>query len=188
MQPLQVTFRNLPPSEALEAAIRERADRLSRFYPRIMSCRVAVEATSVRHTKGNVYRVRIDVTVPGAELVFGRDPSAPHAHEDAYVAIREAFDGIRRQLQDHARRQRGEVKSHVSPPHGRVARFFPQQGYGFIQTEDDRELYFHAHSVLNGAFDRLDVGDEVRFTEEEGEEGPQASTVALLGKESRRAS
>ncbi|MCC6551823.1 MAG: ribosome-associated translation inhibitor RaiA [Polyangiaceae bacterium] len=179
---LQVTYRNLPPTPAIEEAIQEKAARLGKFFPRIMSCRVAVEATSHRHMRGNVYRVRIDVTVPGAELVIGRDPSAPHAHDDVYVAIREAFDGIRRQLQDHARRQRGFVKSHEQPPHGRVARFFPQQRYGFIETADDREIYFHANSVLDGAFDRLEVGDEVRFTEEEGEEGPQASTVVLIGK------
>jgi len=183
---LQITFRDFPSSPAIEAAIREKVAWLVRFYPRIMGCRIAVEASSHRRMKGSVYRVRIDLTVPGAEIVFGRDPSAPHAHEDVYMAIREAFDGVRRQLQDHARVQRGHVKrARVSPPHGRVTRFFPQQRYGFVETEDGYEVYFHANSVLDGAFDRLEVGAEVRFEEEEGEHGPQASTVALVGKEGR---
>jgi cold shock CspA family protein len=185
MNQVQVTFHNLPPSEAIESLIREKAAWLERFYPRTMSCRVVVELSSHRRTKGIVYHVRIDLTVPGAELVWGRDPSTAHAHEDAYLAVREAFDGMRRLLQDHARRQRGEVKTHVSAPHGRVIRFFPQQGYGFIEAEDGREIYFHEHSVLEGGFERLEVGAEVRFEEEQGIDGPQASTVALV-QERRR--
>lgn len=185
---LQITFRDFPSSPAVEAVLREKVAWLFRFYPRIVGCRIAVEASSHRHTKGNVYRVRIDLTVPGAEIVFARDPSSPSAHEDVYGAIQEAFNGVRRQLQDHARVQRGHVKrARVSPPHGRVTRFFPQQRYGFVEAEDGHEVYFHANSVLDGAFERLEVGAEVRFEEEEGEDGPQASTVALVGKEGRRA-
>jgi ribosomal subunit interface protein len=179
--PLQITFRNLPHSDAVEAAIRERAAKLDRFHPHIISCRVAVEAQTRSHVKGNVFHVRIDVTVPGAELVVGRDPGEPAAHQDVYVAIRDAFDGIRRKLQDHARKMRGDTKQLVGPPHGRVTKFFPQQGYGFLETPDEREVYFHEHAVLNGGFNRLQVGTEVRFTEELGNEGPQASTVAIVG-------
>jgi ribosomal subunit interface protein len=180
MNNVQVSFHHVPPSDAIDALIRERAARLERFFPRIINCRVTVEASRQGHGKGNVYRIRVDVTVPGAEIVAGRDPAGHHAHEDAYTAVRDAFDTMRRLLQDHTRKQRGEVKVHVAPPHGRVVRFFPQQGYGFIETGDGHEIYFHENSVLDGGFQRLEVGTEVRYEEEDGDEGPQASTVAIV--------
>ena len=178
--PLQVTFRNMEASEAVEQAVQEKAAKLERFYDRIMGCRVMVEAVTRRHHQGNLYRVRIDLTVPGRELVVSREPGLDHAHEDVYVAIRDAFDAIRRQLEDHARRRRHQVKRHEPPPHGRVSQLFPD--HGFIETPDGREIYFHRNSVLNGGFDHLQVGTEVAFTEEEGIKGPQASTVRPLGK------
>ena len=72
--PLQITFRNMPPSEAIEDNIREKLSKLESFYDRIMSCRVIVEAPHRHHRKGNVYEVRIDLTVPGGELVINRSP------------------------------------------------------------------------------------------------------------------
>lgn len=180
--PLQVTFRGMDPSPAVEASVREKAERLDRYYDRIMSCRVIVEASHKHHNKGNLYHVRVDVTVPEGEIVASRDPGKDHSHEDVYVAIRDAFDAVRRQLEDYARRRRQDVKSHEPPPHGVVAELVPEQDYGRIRTPDGREIYFHRNSVLNAAFDRLKVGDEVRFDEEMGDAGPQASTVRLVGK------
>src|SRR3990170_3518334 len=112
--PLQVTLRDISPSEAIEAYIRERATKLDGFYDRIMSCRVAVEAPVRHHRKGGPFKVRIDLTVPGAELVVNRQ-----ADDDLYVAIRDAFDAARRKLEDYARRQRGAMKAHEAPTHGR---------------------------------------------------------------------
>jgi len=180
--PLQITFRDMPPSEALETAIREKAGKLEQFYDHIMGCRVVVEAPHQHHRKGKLYRVRIDLTVPGAELVVNRSPADHHAHEDAYVAVRDAFDAARRQLDGLVARQRGEVKNHEAPPYGRVVNLVPMEDYGTIQTPDGREIYFHRNSVVNAEFDRLESGDEVRFAEELGEKGPQASSVQLVGK------
>src|SRR4030067_658036 len=115
--------------------------------------------------------------VPGSELVVKREP-----HEDLYVAIRDAFDAARRQLEEHVRRQREAPKTETAreaPAYARVARLLSAQDHGFLETHDGREVYFHRNSVLNGGFDRLKVGVEVRYTEELGEKGPQASTVAL---------
>ena len=174
---LQITTRNVSISEAANADIREKAAKLDSFYDRIIGCRVTVEAPHRHQQKGIHYNVRIDLTVPGAELVVKREPN-----EDIYVAIRDAFDAARRQLEDFAHRQRGDVKTREAAPHARVSKLFPERGYGFLEAQDGREVYFHRNSVLNGGFDRLEVGMEVRFSEEEGEEGPQASTVALVGK------
>jgi ribosomal subunit interface protein len=115
-QPLQINFRDIPQSDAVEARVREKAEKLDRFYDKIMTCSVMVEAPHGHHHKGNLYHVRIDLTVPNGEIVINRDPKDNHAHEDVYVAIRDAFDAARRKLQDYARKQRGDVKKHELPP------------------------------------------------------------------------
>ena len=181
--PLQITFRHMDPSPALEARIRQRADELERFFDRITSCRVIVERVNRRHQQGNLFEIKIDLMIPGNELVVGREHRANHAHEDPYVAVRDAFDAARRLLEDHSRRRRGEAKTHAVPDHGRVARLLPDRDCGFIETPAG-EVYFHRNSVANDGFDKLEVGAEVRFVAQEGEspDGPQASTVVPLGK------
>jgi ribosome-associated translation inhibitor RaiA/cold shock CspA family protein len=163
-------------SEAVAARIRERAEELERFFDRIISCRVVVECRHPRRLQGNLFRVRVDLKVPGREIAVGRDPAAHHAHEDVCVAIRDAFDTTRRLLEDHAREARGD--------HGRITRLLPGQNCGFILSADGNAIYFHRNSVANGGFDKLAVGDEVRFVAHDAEsaEGSQASTVMPLGK------
>lgn len=201
--PLKITFRNMEASAAMEQAIRERAAKLDDFYSQILSCRVTVEAPHRHHHKGKAYQVRVDMTVPGGELVINRapkrlaakkldaakeidkeftelhEPSKHAAHEDAYVAIRDAFNAAGRRLQDYARRQSGVVKVHAPAPTARVAKLFPDERYGFLETADGREIYFHSNSVLHPGYENLAIGTEVHFAEEQGAKGPQASTVRL---------
>ena len=179
--PLQITFLHMEPSAAMESRIRERVAKLEHYYDRIMGCRVVVEAPHRHHHQGKIFHVRIDLTVPHGEIVVNREAGEDHAHEDVFVALRDAFDAMQRQLQDHARQQRGAVKVHEAPPSGRIARIFREQGYGFIETVDAREVYFHRHAMVNGDFAKLEVGTHVDFVEEAGEQGPQASTVRLRG-------
>jgi cold shock CspA family protein/ribosome-associated translation inhibitor RaiA len=162
--------------------IREKALELEQFYPRLIGIDVTVERPGRHHRqgKGAHYRIRIEASVPGELLVVSRDPEPHQANEDPYLAVQEAFHTMRRQLQDYGRRQRGEVKPTEGASHGWVRRLFPE-GYGFIEAADGREIFFHRNSVLNDGFDRLEPGDEVRFAEELGEEGPQASTVEQVG-------
>lgn len=182
--PLQITFRHMDSSPAVEAAIRKRAEKLDRFSDRIMACRVVVEAPHQHQRKGKLYSVRIDLTVPGEEIPVTREGPENHAHADIYVAIRDAFASVSRLLEDHTRKVRGDVKSHDVPVHGKVVRLFPYEGYGFIETSDHREVYFHKNSVTNSGFDKLETGAEVRLVLAEGEsaQGPQATTVVPLGK------
>ena len=182
--PLQITFRHMPASAALEARIRQRAEELDQFYGRIVACRVVVECQNRRHLQGNLFEVRIDLTVPGREIAIGRDRGANHAHEDAHVAVRDAFDAARRALEDHVRRRRGEAKLHAVPDHGRVARLLPERDCGFIVTPSGEEIYFHRNSVAGEAYDKLEIGSEVRFVAQldESANGPQASTVVAIGK------
>jgi len=181
--PLQVVFRNLEPSAAIESAVLEHTSKLEDFGARITGCRVVVGAEHRRHRRGKLYHVRIDLAVPGAELAVTRDPELDHAHEDVYVAMRDAFDAARRRVQSQMRRVRGSTKAHGEMPRGRVTRLFVPEGYGFIGTDDGREVYFHCSAVLRDAFARLEPGAEVCFAEELGERGPRASTVKLTHKQ-----
>lgn len=177
----EITFRGLPHSDALEADIRQKIDKLDRFFEHVMSCRVVVESGHRHHHQGNLYHVRVLLTVPGRELVVSRDPAGHQAHEDPFVAVRDAFDAARRQLEDYARRLRGDTKHHDVPQHGHIVELVPAMDYGRIETPDGRLVYFHRNSMLDTDFDRLTEGMEVRFDEERGDEGPQASTVHLVG-------
>ncbi len=181
--PLKIAFEGgLAPSEALRQRIERETQKLERFSDRITACHVSIVGRSGRHRQGDLYGVRLTLVMPGrADVVVNRNPPSDHAHEDAYVAVRDAFNAARRRLQDHERRFAGRVKIPARAPHGWVGRLAPEDGFGFIETSDGREIYFHRNAVLNGGFERLSVGCEVRFTEEDGDKGPQASTVHVVG-------
>ncbi|HSB11538.1 MAG TPA: HPF/RaiA family ribosome-associated protein [Blastocatellia bacterium] len=201
--PVQVSFRNMPRSDAIEAMVREEAAHLDRYYNHIMGCRVMIEVPHRHREEGEHHHVRIYLTVPGGEIVVKREPSLhsrkrdvqeeeltkdseiERSHKHVQVAIREAFDTVRRRLQDYARRQRLDVKTHEGQPYARVCRLYPEEGYAYIETIDGREVYFHKNSVLGDDFKHVKVGSEVTFVEEEGEHGPQASSVKLVGRHRR---
>jgi ribosomal subunit interface protein len=180
--PLQITFRDIPPSDAVAASIRERVQKLERFCDCIMSCRIVVQEPHRRHQQGSLFSVTIDLTVPGAELAVGGSGSTgdDHAHENMYVALRDAFAAMQRKLQAYMHQRRHDNRVHEAQPRARVTRIFPQDGYGFITTPDGREIYFHTNAVLGGRWEEMEVGTEVRFAEEPGDNGPQASTVECL--------
>jgi ribosomal subunit interface protein len=180
--PLEIRFDNMMHSPAVETAVRERVAKLERFMPQVVSCRVTVRAPHKHHRQGNLYGVTIDLRFPGGEAVASRDTAEHHSHEDVYVALRDAFKALRRQLQERAQRRRGEVKPHEAPPHGKILAIELERNCGRIATADGREIFFHRNSVLNAAFDALTPGTEVRFSEEAGDLGPQASTVQVVGK------
>ncbi|MGF7212994.1 ribosome-associated translation inhibitor RaiA/cold shock CspA family protein [Skermanella aerolata] len=174
---LEISVKNMDPSPAIEARIREKADKLDRFYQHIMRCRVTVGAPHRCHHQGRLYEVNMGITIPKGELTVPREEHRNHAHEDIQVAIRDAFDAAVRQLEDHARRLRGATKIHEIPQHGRIVRLFPWEGYGFIETTDGQEVYFHKNSMVEEGFGRLEVGSEAPLSVTEGEssQGPQAT-------------
>lgn len=181
-KPIEIAFRDVERSPALEAAIRERAEKLENFCDEIIGCRIVIESPHKHHRKGNLYHLRIDVTVPDDEIVVKRSPDEQHSHEDPYVAVRDAFDSARRQLEDYARKRRGKVKTHEQSAHGRVSVLEPEEDYGRLETPDGRDIYFHRNSLVNAKFDDLEVGADLRFVEEAGEKGPQATSVFVIGK------
>jgi cold shock CspA family protein/ribosome-associated translation inhibitor RaiA len=169
-------------TEALNSRIHDWVAKLEHVYDRITRCEVLVETPHRHHRKGREYHVRVRLTVPGGgELVASHDPGPDGAHEDVYVALRDTFTAVRRQLEDYvSTRMRRRTDERAEPAHARVSYLDAEQAWGWLEPDDGRRVYFHRNSVLGGA-DKLAVGSEVRFTEEQGDEGPQASTVELIG-------
>jgi ribosomal subunit interface protein len=166
-------MRDVAHSDALEADIRSRVEKLDQFYPQIMGCRVTVELPGKHKHQGKQFNIRIDLTVPGSEIVVNRERG-----EDIYVALRDAFDAAKRKLEDYGRKQRGDVKSHQPVERGHIARLVAEEGYGFISTPDGRELYFSRENVTHPMFEHLLPGMAVSFLEEAAAEGLQAKRVS----------
>jgi cold shock CspA family protein len=178
--PLQVIFRDVPSSQAVEQLIGTLAQRLEHYCARINGCRVTIAEPHRHRRRGRLFSIRIDLTVPGEEIVINREHRLHEAHRDVSVAVREAFHVARRRLEDYLRRVRRQVKAHEpTSAIGTVFKLFPDADCGFIRTRDGRDIYFHRNSVLRRGFDRLRVGREVRFIEEQGLEGPSATSVQV---------
>lgn len=173
--PLNVTSRDVDLTPDLEELIRRRAAKLERFFNHVVGCRVVVEAPGAKRQSGGPYQLRVEVSVPGNDIVVNQKPA-----QELRAAIEAAFDATERRVEEFSQKVRGETKTHVPEPEGPVVRLFPDEGYGFIAAPDGRQIYFHQNAVLDPGFDALEVSTRVRFVEEQGDEGPQASTVEIL--------
>lgn len=175
MQPVQITIRDLPTSPALEDHIRKKAQKLEQFYQRINNCRIVVTVPQKHKHKGKLFCIRIDLTVPGKELVVNR-----HQDEDIYIAIRDAFKALERKLENFARKNRGEVKTHNLTSLGTIQRIFPSEGFGFIKGIEGNEYYFSDVNLIYPSFDLLKVGDRVEFVSIVMADGLQANRITKL--------
>jgi cold shock CspA family protein/ribosome-associated translation inhibitor RaiA len=170
-------------SPAVRTLVEQEIDKLGTFHKHITSCKVAIASSERRHNKGGLYSVRITLHLPRKkEIVINHSAGDKPEQEHIGVAVREAFAKARRQIQDSVRVLRGDVKAHEAPLHGRVAKLAPEKDHGFIATADGLEIYFHRNSLVDVSFDALVPGTEVRFSAAEGEKGPQATTVHIIGK------
>jgi len=172
MLPVQITVRDIPGSPALESHIRSKTSKLSQFYDRMISCKIVVEFEQKHKHRGKLYNVRIDVAVPGKELVVTKK-----SNEDVYIAIRDAFSAIIRQLENHSHKRHGRVKTHTDVMHGYIARMREDEGYGFIEGTDGNEYYFSVTNVRHPGFERLMIGDAVEYIPEPVSDGWQACHV-----------
>jgi len=181
--PVELVFQHCDATEEMRSAVARQVERLERFSERITSCRVVVAGPHSRHRQGDLYEVDIRIAMPGQkDVVVGKRREDAPERQHPLVAIREAFDLAVRQVEDAMRDMQGRTKEHVAEAHGKISKFLAGEDSGFIETPDGREVFFHRNAVLDQAFDRLTVGSDVRFVEEEGDKGPQASTVRLVGK------
>lgn len=173
-QPMQLRFLGMEPSDAVAAAARDKAAKLDQFHPDLMSCRVTIERVDRHQQQGQHFAVRIDVTLPGGELTVDRV-----RHEDAYVALRDAFDDMRRRIQDTRRRSQRQVKQHAAELHGKVVRIDAAERRAFIETAEGDDYWFGPDNLTGLPFDHLDVGTEVQFIGEVADEGRQAKRVSV---------
>lgn len=184
--PPEIAFRNVEATEELKSRILDGISDLEEVHDRVVSCRVMVEETNPGRSAGRLNHVRIEVSVPHHQVVVNRNPPEHPATQDLRQAINEAFQKARRKLREVKEKQRGHVKVRDLPPHGRVVRLLTDETgvrFGFLHSRDGREIYFHENALVDLDYDDLEVGTEVRFAEEQGNEGPQASTVAPLNRD-----
>ena len=177
----EISFQNVEHSDAVERAVQARIEELERFFQRIVACRVVVDAPHKNKRKGQIYEIRIDLSVPGKDIAVTREAGEDHAHEDIYVAIRDAFDAAQRLLEDYVRKMSSHrQKRHPAKSHGKVVRIFDDDGYGFIEAEEGHEVFFDRDSLTGQVWPRMKVGSCVRFTEREGDKGPYGANITLL--------
>ncbi len=179
--PLQLETNGAALSSHVQEMIGAHLQKLESRFGRITACRVAIRAPGAHHQMGEPYSVSIKVALPGnREVNVGRISNNRDPRQSNIVfAVNDAFRRANRQLRRQAQRLNGDVKQHLGPE-GRIASLEMGKNSGFLTAADGREIYFHAHSVLGGKFDQLLIGDRVAYHEEEGENGPQASTVRVL--------
>jgi cold shock CspA family protein len=182
--PVQVVFRDMAPAPVVQASAIEYGQRLLRFYPRLMNCRVVTAAPEGKHHRKRFYDVRIHLMLPRGNLEVGRGSQRSERHTNIYAALRDGFAAATRQLEDKSRQLSGRVKHHEPQPQGAVKLVRPEESYGIIETPYGDEIYFHANSVVGGAFQRLKPGDKVRYAlaPEEVGAGLRASTVHKTGR------
>ncbi|HVZ54259.1 MAG TPA: cold shock domain-containing protein [Pseudolabrys sp.] len=185
--PVEIDFQGMDADAGVRAAIGKHVNELEQRCGRITAGRVVLKAPGGHHRTGGLFEINIRLALPdGREVNIGHTPQNDERYSDINFALNDAFKRARRQLQDMVRRMQGQVKQHDGPPTGTVTELDPLGEFGFIETGDGREIYFHRNSVLNGDFAELGVGSRVTFAEEVGDKGPQASTVKLMGKHSLR--
>lgn len=179
----QITYQGLAPSESIDAALQQHVENLVRFCKRIMDCRVRVETEpSHRCHNGNLYHIRVDLTVPGGELMVKRVPPEHQNHDDIYTALRDAFDVTERELKGYAQRQRNGAELHATQPIGQIMSLFKEKGYGTLEAADGHQIVFYRDDVLDADFDRLEEGRLVQFTEAQSDRGLRAVTVRPIGE------
>ena len=186
--PLELTFRNMEKDIEIEQYIIEKLDKLDSVFDNLIGCSAIVEKPQKHQREGNPYRFRLMITIPGdTEIVVTREPMDSPMHAPLNSVVKDAFDVAKRQLIELKERKRYDVKEHPEQEAAAIVdRLFKNEGYGFLKTVNNREIYFHANSVINNDFDRLEVGTGVRYVEEIGEKGPQASTVQIVNKPGSR--
>lgn len=187
MFPFQITFLDFDESDAIWLAVQKRIEKLEHFFGRIVRVEVAISAPHRHRSSDRLYHIQIHIFLPGDDIVINRKPVQNEAHRDIYVAIRDSFNAAERLLREKARSIRDRSRAHETITHhpegqhiGKISKLFYQDGYGFLETNDGREFYFDKRCVLNRKFDSLEVGEKVRFLEERGEKGPQASSMTAL--------
>jgi len=182
---LHITFHLIDHSEALEQKIRLKAEKLLKAHSQIINCRIVVDSPHHHKRRGNLYQIRIDIKLPGEELVVNKQPRGKvRPHQDPYVAVIDAFKAAEHLLQRHKEKTHNIVKHHSLPLHGKISKL--KENHGYIESPSAAEIYFHENSLAEGVkLTELKEGDPVHFVigDEEGK-NPSASLVKPVTRHS----
>lgn len=181
----EIAFRDVPATDSHKDLILDGIERLEEIYPDLISCRTVVTDTTPDRRSGNVYRVRVEVSIPGRTIVVDPTDSAPDENRDVAQSINHAFHLARRRLKKAKDLQAGDVKTRQLPPHGRISRLLSDATgvrFGFLLSREGRQVYFQEAALVGLEYDELSIGDEVRFAAADGEEGLQATSVTPLDR------
>lgn len=187
MFPVDITFKKIESSEAVKRRVMQEALKLEKIFNRIQHCGVVISLPHRAHQQGKIFHINLALHVPGKVLVVNQEPEYNHAHEDAFVAIRDAFRSMENELKTFVYKRKDQqlrsvIHTHRKQKRGVIENINTLDRHGFILGEDRVGYYFHANSVLNEDFNKLQKGDIVRFADEQGEKGPQASSLSLISK------
>lgn len=176
---LEIAFHNMDPSPAIEARVRQRVDKLERYYGRLTSFRAVIDAPHRHQRKGKHYEVRLEAHVPTAVFTIDREPGDDYAHADVHLAIRDAFDAMERKIKAWTETRGGRPEAHAEPLQGRISELRPDRDFGQIALTDGRLIYFHRNAVIDGRLEDLAPGDtvELAIDQDDSPHGPHASMV-----------
>jgi cold shock CspA family protein len=174
-----ITWHKIPPSEAIEAIIRQRIVSIEKFCPDAIGLRVTLDAPQRQRNAGRGFEARLHLDLPGPDLDVARSVRQGHAAPDLTLAVNAAFSALEERIKQ-SRRVKGalEVKHHPEIIHGEIVEIEPELGYGFVRADDGREVYFQKDSLVTGDWANLKTGSRLRFREQDGEKGPFAADVA----------
>ncbi len=180
--PLEISYRDVNKTPELDSLVREKIDKLEKICDYMTSGRVAIEKPQQNLKAGSPFRVRLEFRIPPQhQIIVKREPGEGDRNDPLEAVIRDAFEAARKQIRELVDKNRKEIKKHPEQEVSAIVnRIFPEEGYGFIRSMDGRDIYFHKNSVVNNEFGSIKEGTGVRFFEEQGEKGPQASTVQVV--------
>lgn len=176
-----IAYRNLDSSPAVEEIVARRIEALERISDRITGIDVTIEAPQKRKLHGRVFRVHLNLHVPGPDLAVSREVSQGSARDDVLLAVNRAFSAAEKALKKQKKTMAAvEVKHHPPVLHGEITAIEPELGYGYVRADDGREVYFQRDGLTSDDWDRLGTGTRLRFREMEGEKGPFATGVTVV--------
>lgn len=180
----EITFPDFDPSDAIRADIEKYLVKIEKLYDKIIFCHVSVRAPH-RHQRKHIYHINIQLEIPGEDIIINKEPEKDYSHTDIHLAIRDAFNSLKRSLRKRVKGKKTKLKTIETHDYAMIKSFDSNQGFGFVADSSGREIYFHKNSIINFNPDELKPGLKVKFVEEPGEKGQHVTSMSVVGSYSK---